>query len=92
MSKHHPRRYRRFSFFGTSLPQQKGAGWGRGAQQQQQKSAAATATAARVRGNEINTAKRDKVGFAPADLLYSESLIKSTKKLPLQKSPNGSVL
>jgi hypothetical protein len=28
----------------------------------------------------INTAKRDKIGFAPADLLYSESLTKSTKK------------
>jgi hypothetical protein len=61
-------------FFGTSLPQQKGAGWGRGAQQQQQqKSAAATAATARARGNEINTAKRDKIGFAPVDLLYSES-------------------
>ena len=58
MHKRHLRRYRRFYFFGTSLPQQRGAGWGRGAQQQQQKSAAATAAAARARGNEINTARR----------------------------------
>jgi hypothetical protein len=32
-------------------------------------------------GNEINTARRLlEIGFAPADLLYSESLTKSTKK------------
>ena len=35
MSKRHPRRYRRFPFFGTSLRQKKGAGWSGGAQQQQ---------------------------------------------------------
>ena len=34
----------------------------------------------RARGNEINTAKRLlKIGFAPVDLLYSESLTKVTK-------------
>jgi hypothetical protein len=33
-----------------------------------------------ARGNEINKAKRGKIGFAPVDLLYSESLTKSTKK------------
>jgi hypothetical protein len=33
----------------------------------------------RARENEINTAKRDKIGFARVDLLYSESLTKSTK-------------
>jgi hypothetical protein len=65
-------------------PKIKGAEWGGDAQQQQQqqKSAAATAAAARARGNEINAAKRDKIGFAPVDLLYSESLTKSTKKVP----------
>ena len=79
MSKRNPRRYRRFLLFLVLPSPQKGAGWGRGAQQQQQKSAAATAAAARARENEINTAKREKIGFAPADLLYSESLTKSTK-------------
>jgi len=67
-------------FFYISLPQNKGGGvgWGR------------TAAAAKIRscrsssssvpgGNEINTAN-DKIGFAPAELLYSESLTKSTKK------------
>jgi hypothetical protein len=43
------------------------------------KSAAATAAAARARGNEIIWI-RDKIGFAPVDLLYSESLTKSTKR------------
>jgi hypothetical protein len=34
--------------------------------------------------NEINTAKRLlKIGFAPVDWLYSESLTKSTKKVPI---------
>ena len=34
-------------------------------------------------GNEINTARRLlKIGFAPVDLLYSESLTKSYQKLP----------
>jgi hypothetical protein len=43
-----------------------------GAQQQQQQKSAATAAARQ--GNEINTAKRLlKIGFAPVDLLYSES-------------------
>jgi hypothetical protein len=55
-------------FFILPSPQKGGGvGWGRVQQQ-------------RARGNEINTAKRDKIGFAPADLLYSESLTKSTKK------------
>jgi len=58
MSKRHPRRYRRFSFFGTSFPKNKGGGvgWGR-VQQQQQKSAATAAAAAAARQglNEINT-------------------------------------
>jgi hypothetical protein len=63
-------------------PKIKGAGWGGGAQQQQQqKSAAATAAAARARGNEINTAIRDKIDFASVDLLYSESLTKSYQKV-----------
>ena len=46
MHKRHLRRYRRFYFFGTSLPQNKGGGvgWGR--------------PAARARGNEINTDRR----------------------------------
>jgi hypothetical protein len=59
------RRRRRFSFFGTSLPPKRGAGWGGSAQ--------------RARGNEMNTAKRQ-IGFEPADLLYSESLTEVTKK------------
>ena len=46
--------------------------------------AAAAATAAASQGakeNEINTAKRLlKIGFAPVDLLYSESLTKSYQK------------
>ena len=51
-------------------------------QQQQQKSAAATAAAARARGNEINSARRLlKIGFAPADLLYSESLTQKYSKV-----------
>jgi len=58
------RRRRRFSFFGTSLPPKRGAGWGGSAQ--------------RARGNEMNTAKRQ-IGFAPVDLLYSESLSEITK-------------
>ena len=60
VSKRHLRRYRRIYFFGTSLPQNKGAGWDGGAQQQQQQESAATAAAAaaRARGNEINTAMR----------------------------------
>ena len=45
------------------------------------KSTAVTAAAARARGSEINTAKRLlKIGFAPVDLLYSESLTKSYQK------------
>jgi len=39
----------------------------------------ASSSRARARGNEINAAKR-KIGFAPVDLLYYESLSKSTKK------------
>jgi hypothetical protein len=66
-------------FLVLSLPQKRRAGRGGGAQQQQKKSAAATAAAARARENEINTAKRDKIVFVPVDLLYSESLTKSTK-------------
>ena len=54
-------------FFGTFPPPNKGGGVGWGVQ--------------RARGNEINTAKRLlKIGFAPVDWLYSESLTKSTKK------------
>jgi len=56
-----------FVFFGTFHPPNKGGGvgWGRTARQ----------------GNEINTARRLlKIGFAPVDLLYSESLTKSIKK------------
>jgi hypothetical protein len=87
MSKSHPRRYRRFIFFVLPSPK-KGAGSGRGAQQQQQKSAAAAAAAVRARGNEINTAKRDKIGFAPAKLLYSESLTKSTKSFEVNSEPH----
>jgi hypothetical protein len=46
-------------------------GWGRTARQ----------------GNEINTARRLlKIGFAPADLLYSESLTKSTTSTGLHKA------
>ena len=58
MSKRHPRRYRRFSFFGTSLPQNKGGevGWGRPTATAEKSAATAAAAAARARGNEINTA------------------------------------
>ena len=57
MSKRHPRRYRRFSFFGTSLPQNKGGevGWGRPTAAAAKSAATAAAAAARARGNEINT-------------------------------------
>jgi hypothetical protein len=72
-----------FIFLVFPSPKTKGAEWDGGVQQQQQqrKSAAtAAAAAARARGNEINTARRLlKIGFAPVDLLYSESLTKSTK-------------
>ena len=56
-------------YFGTSLPQQKGGGVGSGRAARQ--------------GNEINSARRLlKIGFAPVDWLYSESLTKSAKKMP----------
>ena len=72
MPKRHRRRYRRFYFyFGTSLLQQKGGGVGSGRTARQ--------------GNEINTARRLlKIGFAPVDLLYSESLTKVTKVTKLK--------
>jgi hypothetical protein len=35
----------------------------------------------RARGNEINTAKREKIGFALVDLLYSDSLTKRTRDI-----------
>jgi hypothetical protein len=56
-----------FLFLVLPSPPKKRLGWGGGAQ--------------RARGNEINTAKRDKIGFAPVDPLYYESLTKSTKKM-----------
>ena len=52
---------------------------------------AATAAAARARGNEINTAKRDKIDFASVDLLYSESLTKSYQKLHVCINGGGGV-
>ena len=46
--------------------------------------------AQRARGNEINTAKRLlKIGFAPADWLYSESLTKSTKSTNTDVAATG---
>ena len=46
--------------------------------------------AAAREGNEINTAiVRGKIGFAPADLLYSESLTKSIKSTISTSNKNG---
>ena len=40
-------------------------------------------------GNEINTARRLlKIGFAPADLLYSESLTKVIKVFEVKSEPH----
>jgi hypothetical protein len=67
MSKRQPPTLQAIFLFGTFPPPKKGGGVGKGRTARQ--------------GNEIITARRLlKIGFAPVDLLYSESLTKSTKR------------
>jgi hypothetical protein len=81
MSNRQRRRYRRFSFFGTSLPQKGGVvGWGaRSSSSKNQQLPQLLQLRARGKTKKIH--QRHGIGCVPVKLLYSESLTKRTKKL-----------